>query len=125
MARAAKGIDEEVEQGVRIPLGKGFAGWIAAERVAIYIAEVDDADILNPILREKGIRSLLGLPLIVEGTLIGVVRVGSLKPREFGKQDLAVVQLATAGAAPPIEREAVDPVDEGLRELATSTPNDF
>jgi hypothetical protein len=28
--------------------------------VAIFIADVDHADILNPILREKGIRSLLG-----------------------------------------------------------------
>jgi GAF domain-containing protein len=104
VARAAKGIEEEVEQGVRIPLGKGFAGRIAAERVAIYIAEVDHADILNPILREKGIRSLLGVPLIVEGELIGVLHVGSLKPREFGQQDLAVLQLAAARAAPGIER---------------------
>ena len=31
-ARAAKGIEEEVEQGVRIPVGRGFAGRIAAER---------------------------------------------------------------------------------------------
>src|SRR5947208_15192190 len=53
-ARAAKGIEEEVEQGVRIPIGKGFAGRIAAERVAIFVADVDHADILNPILREKG-----------------------------------------------------------------------
>ncbi len=104
LARAAKGIEEEVEQGVRIPIGKGFAGRIAAERVAIYVAEVDHADILNPILREKGIRSLLGLPLIVEGALIGVLHVGSLKPREFGPQDLAVLQLAAARAAPAIER---------------------
>src|SRR5690348_16314088 len=59
VARAAKGIEEEVEQGVRLPLGKGFAGRIAAERVAIAIADVDHADILNPILREKGISSLL------------------------------------------------------------------
>src|SRR5262249_39088014 len=55
VARAAKGIEEEVEQGVRLPLGKGFAGRIAADRVAIAIADVDHADILNPILREKGI----------------------------------------------------------------------
>src|SRR5579862_3343850 len=66
VARAAKGIEEEVEQGVRIPIGRGFAGRIAAERVAIFIEDVDHADILNPILREKKIQSLLGHPLIVE-----------------------------------------------------------
>jgi GAF domain-containing protein len=104
VARAAKGIEEEVEQGVRIPIGKGFAGRIAAERVAIFIADVNHADILNPILREKGIRSLLGVPLIVEGDLIGVMHVGSLRPRKFVKRDLAVLQLAAARAAPGIER---------------------
>ena len=104
VARAAKGIEEEVEQGVRLPIGQGFAGRIAGERVAIFIADVDHADILNPILREKRICSLLGVPLIVEGTLIGVMHVGSLTPRRFGPSDLAVLQLAAARAAPAIER---------------------
>jgi anti-sigma regulatory factor (Ser/Thr protein kinase)/putative methionine-R-sulfoxide reductase with GAF domain len=104
VARAAKGIEEEVEQGVRIPIGMGFAGRIAAERVAIFIADVDHADIMNPILREKGIRSLLGVPLIVEGELIGVLHVGSLTPRTFDGRDLAVLQVAAARAAPAIER---------------------
>jgi serine phosphatase RsbU (regulator of sigma subunit)/anti-sigma regulatory factor (Ser/Thr protein kinase) len=107
VARAAKGIEEEVERGVRIPIGRGFAGRIAAERVAIFIADVDHADVLNPILREKGIRSLLGVPLIVEGTLIGVLHVGSLTPRTFGQNDLAVLQLAAARAAPAIERASL------------------
>jgi anti-sigma regulatory factor (Ser/Thr protein kinase)/putative methionine-R-sulfoxide reductase with GAF domain len=104
VARAAKGIEEEVERGVRIPIGQGFAGRIAAERVAIFIADVDHADILNPILREKGIRSLLGVPLVVEGDLIGVLHVGSLKPRTFDQRDLAILQVAAARAAPGIER---------------------
>src|SRR5262249_53083181 len=107
VARAAKGIEEEVEQGVRIPIGRGFAGRIAAERVSIFIEDVDHADILNPILREKGIRSLLGVPLIVEGSLIGVLHVGSLHPREFSGNDVAVLQVAAARAGPAIERAQV------------------
>jgi len=104
VARAAKGIEEEVEQGVRIPIGRGFAGRIAKERVAIFIADVDHADIMNPILREKRIRSLLGVPLIIEGKLIGVLHIGSLVPRVFDLRDLAVLELAAARAAPAIER---------------------
>jgi anti-sigma regulatory factor (Ser/Thr protein kinase)/putative methionine-R-sulfoxide reductase with GAF domain len=104
VAQAAKGIEEEVERGVRIPAGQGFAGRIADERVAIFIADVDHADILNPILRDKGIRSLLGVPLVVEGDMIGVLHVGSLTPRTFGERDLAVLQVAAARAAPGIER---------------------
>ncbi len=104
VARAAKGIEEEVERGLRLPIGQGFAGRIAAERAAIFIADVNHADILNPILREKGIRSLLGVPLIVEGQLIGVLHVGALTPRIFGERDLAVLQVAAARAAPGVER---------------------
>ena len=87
VARAAKGIEEEVEQGVRIPVGRGFAGRIAAERRAVTIADVDHADILNPILRERGIRSLLGVPLFVEGRVLGVLHVGTLTPRTFTSED--------------------------------------
>ena len=94
VACAAKGIEEEVERGIRIPLGLGFAGRIAVERVPIFIADVDHADVLNPILREKDIASLLGDPMIVEGELIGMLHVGSLTPRSFGQDDLAVLQLA-------------------------------
>ena len=104
VARAARGIEEEVERGVRIPVGTGFAGRIARERVAIFIADVDHADMLNPILREKGIHSLLGVPLIVDGELIGVLHVGSLRPRVFDFRDLAVLELAAARAGPAIER---------------------
>ncbi len=104
VARAAKGLEEEVHQGVRIPFGKGFAGRIAAERVAIFIADVDDAEVLNPILREKGVRSLLGVPLVAQGALVGVLHVGTLQPRAFSQRDAAVLEFAGARAAPAIER---------------------
>lgn len=104
VARAARGIEEEVERGVRIPVGTGFAGRIARERVAIFIEDVDHADIMNPILREKGIHSLLGVPLVVDGELLGVLHVGSLQTRLFNLRDLAVLELAAARAAPAIER---------------------
>ncbi len=104
VARTANGLEEAVEQRVRIPVGKGFAGRIAAEQTVIFIADVDQADILNPILREKGIRSLLGVPLIVEGQSIGVLHVGTLVPRVFTNGDAALLQLAATHAAPALER---------------------
>jgi anti-sigma regulatory factor (Ser/Thr protein kinase)/putative methionine-R-sulfoxide reductase with GAF domain len=103
-ARAARGIEEEVERGVRIPIGRGFAGRIAAERRPIAIADVDHADVLNPILREKGIRSLLGVPLLVEGRAIGVLHVGSLTPRLFSGEETELLQLAGDRAALAIEQ---------------------
>jgi GAF domain-containing protein/anti-sigma regulatory factor (Ser/Thr protein kinase) len=106
-ARAAKGIEEEVEQGVEIPVGKGFAGRIAAQRRAITIDDVDHADILNPILRQKGIRSLLGVPLLAEDRVLGVLHVGSLVPRRFTPDERDLLQLAAGRAAVAIQHASL------------------
>jgi GAF domain-containing protein/anti-sigma regulatory factor (Ser/Thr protein kinase) len=117
-ARAARGIEEEVEQGVRIPLGRGFAGRIAAERRPIVIPDVDHADIYNPILRQKGIRSLLGVPLIVQGRVIGVLHVGSLTPRLFSEAERDLLQLAGDRAASTIEETRALQRERAAREVA-------
>ncbi len=117
-ARAAKGIEEEVEQGVQIPLGRGFAGRVAAEKRAIAIYDVDHADILNPILREKGIKSLLGVPLLVQGRVIGVLHVGSLTPREFSDDDRDLLQLAADRAALAIAQAQLFTRERDAREAA-------
>jgi GAF domain-containing protein/anti-sigma regulatory factor (Ser/Thr protein kinase) len=103
VARAARGIEEEVEQGVRIPVGKGFAGRVAATREAVFVEDVDQADIFNPILREKGIRSLLGVPLLIEGRILGVLHVGTLTPRLFTPADRDLLQFAADRAAVAIQ----------------------
>jgi anti-sigma regulatory factor (Ser/Thr protein kinase)/putative methionine-R-sulfoxide reductase with GAF domain len=124
VARSAKGLEEEVEQGVRVPVGGGFAGRIAADRTPIFIADVDHAEVLNPILREKRIRSLLGVPLIVDGKSVGVLHVGSLRLREFTNDDAALLQVVAARAAPAIERarlyEALDREHRGAVTLQRS-----
>ena len=107
VARAAVGIEEEVEQGVRIPLGRGFAGRVAAERRPVVLENVDEADIYNPILREKGIKSLLGVPLLIESRVVGVLHVGTLTPRRFDDKDVELLQLVAARAALAIERAQV------------------
>jgi serine phosphatase RsbU (regulator of sigma subunit)/anti-sigma regulatory factor (Ser/Thr protein kinase) len=120
-ARAAKGIEEEVDQGVRIPLGRGFAGRVAAERRPIIIPDVEHADVLNPILREKGIKSLLGVPLLVEGRVLGVLHVGTLTPREFTEHDTDLLQLAADRAAIAIDHARLYEQERAAREQAERT----
>ena len=93
VARAAKGIEEEVERGVRIPVGKGFAGRIAAERRPVALNHVDHTTVLNPILFQKGIRSLLGVPLIAHGEVVGVLHIGTTTPRVFLQDEVELLQL--------------------------------
>ena len=104
-ARAARGLEEEVESGFRLPLGKGFAGRVAAERQAVSIPRLLPGMAVNPLLYEKGIASLLGVPLIVERRLIGVLHVGALAPRDFTDDDAELLQLVADRAALAIEHD--------------------
>ena len=54
-------------------------------------------------LREKGVRSLLGVPLLIEGRVLGVLHVGSLAPRRFTPEERDLLQLAADRAALAIE----------------------
>lgn len=99
VATAASGIEEEVRQGVRIPLGAGFAGQVAASREPVILNTVDHTTVRNPLLVDRGIRSLLGVPLLAGGKVIGVLHVGSLSGRPFEQQDAELLQMAADRAA--------------------------
>ena len=99
VATAAKGIEEEVRSGVRIPIGQGFAGRVAAERRAVILDKVDHTNVRNSILLDIGIRSLLGVPLVADGDTIGVLHVGTLGSRSFSDHDAELLQLVADRAA--------------------------
>jgi signal transduction histidine kinase len=119
-ARAAVGIEEEVEQGVRIPLGGGFAGRVAADKLPVILDDVDHADVLNPILRQKGIKSMLGVPLLVAGNALGVIHVGTLVHRRFTADDVELLQLVADRVAIAIERGRLHERTVRLDELRTN-----
>jgi serine phosphatase RsbU (regulator of sigma subunit) len=99
VARAARGIEDEVYQGVRVPLRVGFAGRIAAERRPVVLDRVDETTVANPILWEKGIRTMLGVPLLVGERLIGVLHVGRLAERRFTAADAELLKLVAERVA--------------------------
>jgi len=103
VATATKGIEAEVRQGVRIPLGRGFAGRIAAEKRPVILERVDHTNVLNPILWERGIRSLLGVPLLSSGSVIGVLHVGSLSEHRFTDDDVRLLEIVADRVASAIQ----------------------
>lgn len=98
-AGAAKGIEEEVRQSFRVPVGRGFAGRVAAEKRAVILEQVTAANAANPILVQKGIRAVLGVPMLAEGELVGVLHVGTLGDRRFTDDDVMLLQLVADRAA--------------------------
>jgi serine phosphatase RsbU (regulator of sigma subunit)/anti-sigma regulatory factor (Ser/Thr protein kinase) len=107
VARAARGLEEEVRQGVQVPLARGFAGRVAAEARPIIIEDLDHAEVVNPILRQRGIRSMLGVPVHVEGRVIGVMHIGTLVQRHFDEDDVKLLQLAADRAALAIDNARI------------------
>jgi phosphoserine phosphatase RsbU/P len=107
IATAAAGLEEEVRQGVRIPVGRGFAGRIAAEHKPVILDRVDDSSVHNQILLDKGIRSMIGVPMVAGGRVIGVMHVGSLTGRQFNAEDARLLQLAADRAAMAVQSMTV------------------
>jgi sigma-B regulation protein RsbU (phosphoserine phosphatase) len=107
VARAALGIESEVRQGVRIPIGTGFAGRIAAMKQAVRLDRIDATTVSNPLLWERGIRVMLGVPLFSEGVVIGVLHVGRLDDRSFSDQDAGLLQIVGDRIAGAIQTRAL------------------
>ena len=106
VARAACGIEEEVRQGVRVPVGVGFAGRIARSKEPVLLDRVDSTTVANPILWEKGIRTMLGVPLLVADEVIGVLHVGRLEARPFEDPDAELLQVVAERLAGAVQAAA-------------------
>jgi serine phosphatase RsbU (regulator of sigma subunit) len=87
---------------LRMRVGEGFVGRVAAERRPIVLEQVHDEDVIPP-LRGSGMQSLMGVPLIVEGRVTGVMPLGSYTRRAFTPEEVRVTQLAADRMAVAIE----------------------
>lgn len=91
-AAAVLDFEEEISERVRVPVGKGFAGRIAATGKPVVIEDLEHADAVNHLLRKRGLTSLLGVPLRLDDDVVGVLHVGSVAPRVFGPADIEVLE---------------------------------
>jgi GAF domain-containing protein len=101
--RAERGLYGDTDVHFTVPVGAGFAGRIVAERRSIVIDDVQQAEVMSPILRQR-VKSLLGVPLLAEERIIGVMHVGTTEARNFTAEDTVVLQLAADRAGRAIER---------------------
>jgi PAS domain S-box-containing protein len=101
--RLSDGMSEPNERKRRIPCGLGIAGTIAATRRPLIVEDLRKADVVSPFLKKK-VRSLMGVPLIVEGDLLGVLHVATRRPRLFTSQELALLQTVAGQIALGLDR---------------------
>ncbi|NPC77713.1 PAS domain S-box protein [Pyxidicoccus fallax] len=99
--RAAIGLGEERALGFSQRVGEGFAGRVARLREPMLVRDAtNDPLVINPHIREQGIRALYGVPLVHQDEVIGVAQMGSRSAFEFSDDDQqlfrTMAQRATA-----------------------------
>ena len=106
VARAACGLEEEVRQGVRVLVGTGFAGSIAKRKCPVVLDRVDSTTVANPILWEKGIRTMLGVPLLSGEDVFGVLHVGRRDHRRSPTTTPSCCKWPPSGSLAPRKRDS-------------------
>ncbi len=117
IVRAVLGREEEETEALRIPIGKGFAGRVAAERRSVILDDLHRAEVVSDFLRTQ-IRSLVGAPLLVGERLIGVVHVGFRQHRPLGREDVGLLELVADRAATALENARLYEAEQVARARA-------
>lgn len=91
--RSTIGLEEEIIQQIRIPIGQGFAGSIAAKQAPMLVENLTAVAIVSPILRHRGLQSMVGVPLQLGRHGVGVLHVGTFRSRKFNEREIQQLQL--------------------------------
>jgi PAS domain S-box-containing protein len=82
------------EESARVAFGQGFAGRVASAGRPQLVHDPPPNDLVDPAFREAGVASVVGVPLLADGEVKGVIKVGAAPPRRFSEEDLAMLRLA-------------------------------
>jgi signal transduction histidine kinase/ActR/RegA family two-component response regulator len=103
---AVVGPRSEELKGLRLPLGQGFAGWVARERQPLLIPDVrKDPRFYSGIDETTGFvtRSIIAIPLKVNEVVIGVLEAVNKTEGEFGRADVELLSSLAQWAVIAIE----------------------
>ena len=103
--RATQSISEDYNQKPPLRMGEGIAGKAAGEKRAISIYNVtrEKEYKYKDIARKNGLVSLLCVPLMVKGRVIGVINLYTSKPHKFTKNEAHMLTAVANQAAMVIE----------------------
>jgi signal transduction histidine kinase/CheY-like chemotaxis protein len=121
------GLTEEVELGIRIPLGRGVAGKIGDSPLGLIVPDLQDEEVESPVLRSR-VQSLVGVPLRSDQRLVGVLQVGSAQLHAFAPDDLDLLSLIAERTVLVIENARLLETERLARqeaEAASRTKDEF
>ena len=93
-----------------------MAGRVAASRAPAVIADLAEVELVSPVLRERGINSLVAIPLIADDAVIGVVHAGSEAYAQFTDDDARLLELIAERIALAIRSAALIEAERAAQE---------
>jgi diguanylate cyclase (GGDEF)-like protein len=109
--RVSRALRHGVIDGMRLQMGQGIAGWVAAERTGLRLDDANRDPRHDPhIARVTGLvpRSMLCVPMLYDGRLHGVIQViNRLDGSRFDDDELRLVQTLADHAAVAIEKASL------------------
>ena len=117
---ASHGVPLQQVRDLRIPVGRGFTGTVAATAAPAIVSDTSTLETFGASWAEEGVRALLGVPLIVDGAVLGVALVGSRTDRVFGDADIQLLTEAAERAAWAVQNGLLLAAERDAREEAAS-----
>ncbi|WP_075009226.1 PAS domain S-box protein [Stigmatella aurantiaca] len=97
LLRVESAVGVEVKKDWRGRVGEGLSGAVAATRQPVLVHEqATDARRISPLLQAQGLRAAYGVPLLLDGALLGVALMGSRTSQEFSSEDLLLFRTMAA-----------------------------
>lgn len=100
--RAVKGLDLDPSKLPVIPVGEQAAGIVAESGRPLIVEDLQASAVEAPVLKARGMRSLMAVPLLVEARTIGVLITASQQFALFTEEDQMLLRLAADRIAAPI-----------------------
>lgn len=100
--KTASGEKGAVVKRMNVPLGTGFAGWVAKHWKPLRVNEAARDERYNETFDKASLfqtKSVICVPMLLNGDLIGVVEVLNKKSGDFTEQDLSILSNLSALAA--------------------------
>ncbi len=113
----ASSLGTDPEEVGSFPFGDGLAGRVAATRDALLVRHPDPSDLRDPSMRELDIDSLIGVPLLADHAVIGVLVVCASPPRRFTDDDMSLLRLAADRVALAIAHARVYEREHHIAEM--------
>jgi two-component sensor histidine kinase len=120
--KATTGLAGEAVGRAALGVGEGLTGWSVThgQPVAARDAPNDPRFKLLPETHEESLRSLLAVPLTVQGRVIGALNVQTAEPHDFTNEEIELLALIANLAAGALEKAALyDQMQQQIHELST------